>query len=57
MVRAAGALALAPVVDRGLEFVRQRAGFTSTRQAFGAVVGVCVAAALLLFGSVVAAYA
>lgn len=55
--RAAGALALAPLVDRLLEGARLRLGLASKRQAFGAVVAACLGAAALLFAAVVGAWA
>jgi hypothetical protein len=55
VARAAGAVALAPAVDRLLDGVRRGARLRSKRTAFFAVVGACVAAALLLFAGVVGA--
>jgi hypothetical protein len=57
VARAAGALALAPLVDRLLDGARGALQLQSKRQAFGVVVCGCVALALLLFAAVVSAYA
>ncbi|KAI8469887.1 MAG: hypothetical protein J3K34DRAFT_459147 [Monoraphidium minutum] len=57
VARAAGALALAPLVDRLLDATQRALRLGSKRRAFGAVVGGCVSLALLLFAGVVAAYA
>ena len=56
--RAAGALLLAPAVDRLLELLRARLRLPTKRQAFLlAVLPACVGAALLLFASVVLCWA
>jgi len=57
IARAAGALALAPVVDKLLDTVQARLQLQSKRQAFGLVVGGCIALAVALFTGVVGAYA
>lgn len=57
VARAAGALALAPVVDRLLEGVQSLLRLESKRHAFGSVVAGCVGLALLLFAGVVGVYA
>ena len=57
VARAAGALALAPIVDRLLDGVQSLMRLGSKRQAFGVVVSGCLGLALLLFAGVVGAYA
>ncbi|XP_021901256.1 uncharacterized protein LOC110817143 isoform X2 [Carica papaya] len=49
LVRAGGALALAPVVDRGLSWFTVKFKFESQGKAFMVVVGFCFGLALLLF--------
>lgn len=56
LLRAAGALALAPLVDGALDLAVERLKLRNKRQAFFLVVSICIAVALLLFGSVVAAW-
>ncbi|KAL0539202.1 hypothetical protein IC582_023384 [Cucumis melo] len=49
LARAAGALALAPFVDRGLSWFTVNYNFESQGKAFMAIVGFCLGLALLLF--------
>ncbi|KAL9448048.1 hypothetical protein AB3S75_015506 [Citrus x aurantiifolia] len=49
LVRAAGALALAPFVDRGLSWFTEKFKFQSQGKAFVAVVGFCFGLAVVLF--------
>ncbi|KAG6549479.1 hypothetical protein Mapa_009015 [Marchantia paleacea] len=49
LFRAAGALALAPVVDRGLNWYTDRFNFKSRGKAFGFIVGACVLLAISVF--------
>ncbi|KAF6170065.1 hypothetical protein GIB67_031323 [Kingdonia uniflora] len=49
LVRAGGALALAPFVDRGLSWITVKFKFKSQTNAFMAIVGVCFGLALVLF--------
>ncbi|KAJ4720481.1 Gag-Pol polyprotein/retrotransposon [Melia azedarach] len=49
LLRAGGALALAPFVDRGLSWFTVRFKFESQRKAFVAIVGFCFGLALILF--------
>ncbi|KAL8166709.1 hypothetical protein V2J09_008208 [Rumex salicifolius] len=49
LIRAAGALALAPFVDRGLSWFTERFKFQSRGKAFLAIVGLCLGLALILF--------
>ncbi|KAL9255469.1 hypothetical protein AKJ16_DCAP11792 [Drosera capensis] len=49
LLRAGGALALAPLVDRGLSWFAVRYKFESRGKAFFAIVGWCVGVALVLF--------
>lgn len=49
IVRAGGALALAPFVDRGLSWFTVKFEFESQGKAFMAVVGCCFGLAALLF--------
>lgn len=49
LLRAGGALALAPLVDRGLSWFTVRYKFESRGKAFFAIVGGCVGVALVLF--------
>ncbi|KAF8065526.1 hypothetical protein HT031_003127 [Scenedesmus sp. PABB004] len=57
LLRAGGALALAPAVDRGLGVAVERLRLRSKGQAFALVVGGCLALAAAVFGGVVAAHA
>ncbi|CAK9325714.1 unnamed protein product [Citrullus colocynthis] len=52
LARAAGALALAPFVDRGLSWFTVKYNFESQGKAFMAIVGFCLGLALLLFVAV-----
>lgn len=52
LARAAGALALAPFVDRGLSWFMVKYNFESQGKAFMAIVGFCLGLALLLFVAV-----
>ncbi|XP_020108056.1 uncharacterized protein LOC109723927 isoform X4 [Ananas comosus] len=49
ILRAGGALALAPFVDRGLSWFTVKFKFESETKAFAAIVGLCFGLALLLF--------
>ncbi|CAL9136592.1 unnamed protein product [Musa textilis] len=49
IVRAGGALALAPFVDQGLSWFTVKFKFESKGQAFAAIAGLCFSLALLLF--------
>ncbi|XP_024452608.1 uncharacterized protein LOC7461324 isoform X5 [Populus trichocarpa] len=49
LVRAGGALALAPFVDRGLSWFTVKFKFESQEKAFIAIVGFCFGLALILF--------
>ncbi|KAJ1428328.1 hypothetical protein SESBI_09059 [Sesbania bispinosa] len=49
LVRAGGALALAPFVDRGLSWFTIKFKFQSQGKAFMAIVGLCVGLALIVF--------
>ncbi|XP_026659582.2 uncharacterized protein LOC103704914 isoform X2 [Phoenix dactylifera] len=49
IVRAGGALALAPFVDRGLSWFTVKFKFESEGKAFAAIAGLCFGLALLLF--------
>ncbi|THU47362.1 hypothetical protein C4D60_Mb09t14690 [Musa balbisiana] len=49
IVRAGGALALAPFVDRGLSWFTVKFKFESKGQAFAAIAGLCFGLVLLLF--------
>ncbi|XP_062173844.1 uncharacterized protein LOC133879338 [Alnus glutinosa] len=49
LVRAGGALALAPFVDRGLSWFTVKLKFESKGKAFMAIVGFCVGLAIVLF--------
>jgi hypothetical protein len=57
LARAGGALALAPLADRLLDWLQVRMRLKTKRQAFATVVAACVGLALALFGGVVAAHA
>ncbi|CAN8284849.1 unnamed protein product [Cochlearia groenlandica] len=52
LIRIGGAVALAPFVDRGLSWLTVKCKFKSQAKAFGAVVGVCIGLALMLFVAV-----
>ncbi|PRQ42912.1 hypothetical protein RchiOBHm_Chr3g0462781 [Rosa chinensis] len=52
LIRAGGALALAPFVDRGLSWFTIKFHFESQGKAFAAIVGVCFGLALVLFFAV-----
>lgn len=52
LLRAGGALALAPFVDRGLSWFTVRFHFESQGKAFAAIVGVCFGLAMVLFFAV-----
>ncbi|WVZ65108.1 hypothetical protein U9M48_014526 [Paspalum notatum var. saurae] len=49
ILRAGGALALAPFVDRGLRWFTVKFNFKSEGKAFATIVGLCLAIAALLF--------
>lgn len=49
LLRAAGALALAPIVDRGLSWFTNKFKFQSQGKAFMAIVGFCFGLALIVF--------
>ncbi|KAK1287730.1 hypothetical protein QJS10_CPB19g01888 [Acorus calamus] len=49
LVRAAGALALAPIVDRGLSWFTAKFKFESQGKAFAAIAGLCFGMAIVLF--------
>lgn len=49
LVRAAGALALAPLVDRGLSWFTVKFKFQTQGKAFMAIVGFCFGLAVILF--------
>nr|CAB3457177.1 unnamed protein product [Digitaria exilis] len=49
ILRAGGALALAPFVDRGLRWFTVKFNFKSEGRAFGTIVGLCFAIAAILF--------
>ncbi|KAL3679205.1 hypothetical protein R1sor_022161 [Riccia sorocarpa] len=49
LIRAAGALSLAPFVDRGLNWFTARFNFKSRGKAFGFIVGVCIVVAVSVF--------
>ncbi|KAI4382929.1 hypothetical protein MLD38_008823 [Melastoma candidum] len=49
VVRAGGALALAPLVDRGLSWFTKRYKFQTQGQAFAMIVGLCFGLAVLVF--------
>ncbi|KAK3422785.1 hypothetical protein EUGRSUZ_G03186 [Eucalyptus grandis] len=49
LIRAGGALALAPFVDRGLSWFTTKCKFESQEKAFLAIVGFCFGLAILLF--------
>ncbi|CAA7052101.1 unnamed protein product [Microthlaspi erraticum] len=49
LMRIGGAVALAPIVDRGLSWFTVKCKFESQGKAFGALVGICLGLALLLF--------
>lgn len=49
LLRAGGALALAPFVDRGLSWFTDKFKFGSQGKAFMAIVGFCLALALIVF--------
>nr|VDC80172.1 unnamed protein product [Brassica rapa] len=49
LVRIGGAVALAPIVDRGLSWFTVKYKFESQGKAFGAIVGICLGLALMLF--------
>ncbi|RVW59722.1 hypothetical protein CK203_100235 [Vitis vinifera] len=49
LVRAGGALALAPIVDRGLSWFTLKFKFESQGKAFTTIVGFCFGLALILF--------
>ncbi|KAF8048488.1 hypothetical protein N665_2494s0004 [Sinapis alba] len=49
LVRIGGAVALAPIVDRGLSWFTVKYKFESQGKAFGAMVGICLGLALILF--------
>ena len=57
LLRAGGALALAPVVDQGLVLAVQKFRLQSKQQAFGLVVAACLMLAAAVFGFVVAVHA
>jgi hypothetical protein len=54
LLRAGGALALAPAVDKGLELAVQKLKLSSKQQAFALVVAACLALAAAVFVVVVA---
>ncbi|PIN00111.1 hypothetical protein CDL12_27389 [Handroanthus impetiginosus] len=49
LIRAGGALALAPFVDRGLSWFTVKLGFESQGKAFMAIAGLCFGLAFLMF--------
>ncbi|CAF2123257.1 unnamed protein product [Brassica napus] len=49
LIRIGGAVALAPIVDRGLSWFTVKYKFESQGKAFGAIVGICLGLALMLF--------
>ncbi|KAL0429471.1 UNVERIFIED_CONTAM: hypothetical protein Sradi_0573100 [Sesamum radiatum] len=49
LIRAGGALALAPFVDRGLSWFTAKFGFESQGKAFMAIAGLCFGLAFLMF--------
>ncbi|KAK4414269.1 hypothetical protein Salat_2839900 [Sesamum alatum] len=49
LIRAGGALALAPFVDRGLSWFTAKFGFKSQGKAFVAIAGLCFGLAFLMF--------
>ncbi|MED6120355.1 hypothetical protein PIB30_020192 [Stylosanthes scabra] len=49
LIRAGGALALAPFVDRGLSWFTAKFNFQSQGKAFMAIVGFCVGLAIIVF--------
>ncbi|CAA2949280.1 uncharacterized protein LOC105167836 [Olea europaea subsp. europaea] len=49
LVRAGGALALAPLVDRGLSWFTVKFNFKSQGKAFMAIAGLCFGLAIMLF--------
>ncbi|CAN7115743.1 unnamed protein product [Brassica rapa subsp. narinosa] len=49
LIRIGGAVALAPIVDRGLSWFTVKYKFESQGKAFGAMVGICLGLALMLF--------
>ncbi|ESQ52544.1 hypothetical protein EUTSA_v10017229mg [Eutrema salsugineum] len=49
LIRIGGAVALAPIVDRGLSWFTVKFKFESQGKAFGAMVGICLGLALVLF--------
>ncbi|PIN14060.1 hypothetical protein CDL12_13297 [Handroanthus impetiginosus] len=49
LIRAGGALALAPFVDRGLSWFTVKFGFESQGKAFMAIAGLCFGLAFLMF--------
>ncbi|CAE6037557.1 unnamed protein product [Arabidopsis arenosa] len=49
LIRIGGAVALAPIVDRGLSWFTVKCKFESQGKAFGALVGICLGLALMLF--------
>lgn len=57
LLRAGGALAMAPLVDRGLALLQQQLHLKTMQQAFVVVVAACLAVAGALFGFVVALHA
>lgn len=57
IARAAGALFLAPFVDRAMEILCSKLKLKSKQQAFLLIVGSCIGLALAIFGIVVAAWA
>lgn len=57
MLRAAGALAFAPVVDKGLTWAVEKFRLRDKQQAFGLVVAACLTLAATVFGFVVAVHA
>lgn len=55
--RAAGAVLLAPLVERLIGRLQQRLGLASRRAVFGVFVAGCIALALAVFGATVLAWA
>jgi len=55
--RAAGALLLAPMVDRGLNFATSKFNFKSRGAAFRAIVYICLLLALLIFLTITSMWA
>ncbi len=57
LLRAGGALALAPLVDSGMGWIQQRLRLRSKRQVCVLIVATCLLLAAALFGTVVVLHA